>query len=323
MAAPVFKVVRPGLQTTVQDFGRYGWQKYGVSPSGAMDPFAIRVANILVGNPPGDAVLEAAFPGPALEILSDCTIAICGADFSPELNGKPAPLWKSFQARKGQILSFGRPVSGTRAYIAVSGGLDVPVLLGSRSTYLAGGFGGVDGRSLRKGDVLSADNPSNGIPGRSLATRLIPEYQSELMVRIIAGPHAEAFEKESFEAFFQKEYTVTTHSNRMGITLEGPKLRHREGADIFSDAVPFGGIQVPSGGQPIILMAERQPTGGYTRIATVITVDLPLLAQAAPGSVIRFKQVGVAEAQKAYFESRAMLIELAVATGAWSQGMAL
>ncbi|WP_053367537.1 biotin-dependent carboxyltransferase family protein [Bacillus sp. FJAT-27245] len=323
MAIPVFEVLRAGLQATVQDSGRPGWQRFGVSPSGAMDWFSMHTANILVGNPPGEAVLETVFPGPVLELLSDCTVAICGGNLSPRLDGKPAPLWKSFRARKGQLLSFGKPVSGARAYIAVSGGIDVPAVLGSRSTYLAGGFGGLEGRSLRKGDVLSSAAPISGTPGRGLASRLVPAYSTEITVRAIPGPHTAAFEKESLETFFTKSYSVSPNSNRMGLSLNGPKLLHREGADILSDAVPLGGIQVPSGGQPIILMAERQPTGGYTRIGTVITADLPLLAQAMPGSTVRFRQAGVEEAQKAYMETRAILVGLAIAAGAWHPGMKL
>lgn len=323
MAVPIFSVLRPGLQTTVQDTGRPGWQKFGVSPSGAMDSFAMQVANILAGNGPGEAVLETVFPGPVLEVLTNCTIAICGGNLSPVIDGKPVPLWKSFRALKGQILTFGKPVSGARAYIAVSGGIGVPVVLGSRSTYLAGGFGGLAGRSLEKGDVLSSNGQSSVTTGRGLASSLIPEYSSEITVRAITGPHADAFAEESLHAFFSQPYVVAPRSNRMGISLDGPKLRHRQGADILSDAVPFGGIQVPSGGQPIILMAERQPTGGYTRIGTVITADLPLLAQAMPGSTVSFREVGIEEAQKAYFETRSLLAGLAAAAGAWQMGVKL
>ncbi|MBS8266742.1 allophanate hydrolase subunit 2 family protein [Mesobacillus boroniphilus] len=298
MTAPLFKVLKPGLQTTVQDLGRTGYQQYGISPSGAMDSYSLQMANLLVGNPLGEAGLEAAILGPSLEALSNVAIAICGGNLQPMVNKKEVSMWKSFVFRKGDILSFGKVESGARAYIAFAGGIDIPLVLDSKSTFVNGTMGGYNGRALESGDVLF------GWPyvrkNRFLHKDFIPEYKSELEIRVIPGPHLEKFHPDTIERFLSAEYTVSPQSNRMGYRLEGPELGHIGGADIISDAIPAGGVQVPSNGQPIILMAERQTTGGYARIATVISVDIPLLAQAMPGIKIRLVGITIEEAHELY-----------------------
>jgi len=312
MKKVIFRVLKPGLQTTVQDLGRYGYQQFGISPSGAMDPYSMQVANILVGNSASEAVFEVSFIGPVLESLCDMTVAICGGDFSPKVDDSEVPLWKSFLLKKGQILSVGPSKYGARAYIAVSGGIDVPVVLGSKATFLNGGFGGYEGRSLKKEDFLSG-NPYLKKPLKSLKPSLIPNYHHHINVRFIPGPHRNRFSEESLKQFCTEEYVITPQSNRMGYQLKGPKLHHISGSDIISDPIPLGGIQVPANGQPIILMAERQSTGGYTRIGTVISVDIPMLAQAAPDTVVQFLPVSIEEAQRLYLENQILIKHLSLA----------
>jgi antagonist of KipI len=313
MTMPLFKVLKPGLQTTVQDLGRHGCQQYGISPSGAMDSYSMKLANILTGNPLGEAVLEAAMLGPSLEALNDVSIAICGGDLQPMVNEQEMPMWKSFSFKKGEVLSFGKLKSGARAYISFAGGIDVPLMLGSKSTFINGKLGGFNGRALEAGDILYG-HPAVG-KNKFLHHDLIPEFKKQLAVRVILGPHLEKFSMGTIEQFLSSEYMISAQSNRMGYRMNGPKLSHIGDADIISDAIPLGGIQVPANGQPIILMAERQTTGGYARIATVISVDIPALAQAQPGSVIRFKNVSIEEAQDLYIERRRFFKCLSLGAG--------
>jgi antagonist of KipI len=302
MKTPIFKVIKPGLQTTVQDLGRFGFREYGVSPSGAMDSYSLQMGNILVGNEIGDAALEAPLIGPVLLALHDISIAICGGDFTPKINDIEVPLWKSMVIKKGEILSFGRVKKGARTYISVAGGIQVPLVLRSKSTFLTGKFGGLDGRALEEGDILYG-NPLIR-RNRYLDANLIPEYKNPLSVRVILGPHKEKFTPLGVATFLNEEYILSPQSNRMAFQLNGPMIEHRNGADIISDAIPFGGIQVPASGQPIILMAEHQTIGGYSRIGSVISTDLPLLAQSLPGTKIRFKEISLKSAQNLLIESK-------------------
>ncbi|MEH7886575.1 biotin-dependent carboxyltransferase family protein [Bacillus sp. JJ1609] len=316
MTAPLFKVLKPGLQTSVQDLGRTGFQQYGMSPSGAMDTYSMQMANLLTGNPLGEAVLEAVMLGPSLEVLTNVSIANCGGNLEPKVNGQEVPMWKSFILKEGDILSFGKVKSGSRAYISFAGGIDVPLVLGSKSTFLNGSLGGLNGRTLEAGDIV------HGKPAvcknRFLHRNFIPEYKKQITIRVILGPHYEKFSQSTIELFLSNEYTVSSKSNRMGYRLEGPKLEHIGGADIISDAVPPGGIQVPASGEPIILMAERQTTGGYPRIGTVISVDLPALAQALPGTLIDFKEVSIEEAHMLYLRRKKVFKNLSIIAGSQS-----
>jgi antagonist of KipI len=313
MIEPIFKVIKPGLQTSVQDLGRTGYQQYGMSPSGAMDSYSMQLGNLLNGNALGEAVLEIAMIGPALEALNDISISICGGDLEPKVNGRTVPMWRSFVIKKGDILTFGQVKTGGRGYISFAGGLEVPIVLGSRSTFINGRTGGYQGRALQAGDIL------HGRPmirkSRRLHSDFIPEYPKDLKVRVILGPHLEKFSQDTIDRFLTSSYKVSAQSNRMGLRLEGPKLNHIGGADIISDAIPFGGIQVPASGEPIILMAERQTTGGYPRIGTVISADLPLLAQAMPGAILTFEQIDIEDAQKLYIEQKKKFRLLALAAG--------
>jgi antagonist of KipI len=302
MKTPIFKVIKPGLQTTVQDLGRFGFREYGVSPSGAMDAYSLQMGNILVGNEIGEAALEAPLIGPVLLALHDVSIAICGGDFTPNINNLEVSLWKSMVIKEGETLSFGRVKKGARTYICVAGGIQVPRVMMSKSTFLTGKFGGFDGRALEEGDILYG-NPFIR-RNRFLDTNLIPEYKNPLSVRVILGPHKEKFTPLGINTFLNEEYILSPQSNRMAFQLNGPKIEHSGGADIISDAIPFGGIQIPASGQPIILMAEHQTIGGYSRIGSVISTDLPLLAQALPGTKIRFKEISLNSAQNLLINSR-------------------
>ena len=289
----LFSVEKPGLYTTYQDLGRTGYMKYGVPSSGALDRFALEVANILVGNPRGAAGLEVTMQGPELIAEETFVIAVTGGDLSPLINGRRIPLWKSVRIKKGQVLEFGQPRTGVRSYIAVSGGFQAKEYMGSRSVYEPAGLG----RKLEARDELSGD-PQKAKAGTGLFYTEIPDYDRAIEVRVVKGPHHEQISEKVVDEFFSLTHEVTPQSNRMGYRLDSALETDHDG-DVISDAVPLGGIQLPGNGQPIILLADRQTTGGYTRIGTVIGPDLPLIAQLPPGGTIRFNEVTVEEAQKA------------------------
>jgi biotin-dependent carboxylase-like uncharacterized protein len=290
-----FEVVQPGLLTTVQDRGRYGYQKYGVPVSGAVDDIALRLGNRLVGNPSDAAGIEITVLGPTLRARADAVIALTGAETRAELDGARIPHATSLRVRAGQMLSIGRCIRGLRCYLAVAGGIDVPVLLGSRSTNLVARFGGFQGRALAAGDVLAVGPPaapSEDLAGRTVPPRWYPGFESPVTVRVVLGPQADGFTSEGLGTFLGSAYQVTQQTDRMGCRLDGPTITHRGAADILSDWIPLGAVQVPGNGQPIILLADRQTTGGYTKIATVIAPDLGRVAQSRPGDSIRFQAIG-------------------------------
>ncbi|NJJ41944.1 biotin-dependent carboxyltransferase family protein [Paenibacillus apii] len=304
------KVVKPGFFTTVQDLGRRQYQNLGISTSGAMDGLSLRLANLLVGNDEEDAALEATLIGPKLRFAADAVIAITGGDLSPALNGIPVPMWKSIRVRQDDELSFGNCVVGCRAYISIAGGIEVPPIMGSRSTYFRGHYGGHEGRALKIGDEIPIGNCRFNlydIEGRRLQPGAIPDYRTDRPIRFIPGPQADAFTQESFEWFTSRPYDVTNESDRMGYRLQGQQLEHVNGADIISDFITVGSIQVPAIGQPIILMADCQTTGGYTKIGVVISVDLPYVAQKKPRDQIRFEAVDVTYAQELYAKREKMI----------------
>jgi len=297
-----FEVVRAGLLTTVQDRGRIGCQKFGVTVSGAVDEVALRVGNILVGNDQNAAGLEISLLGPRLRFRADAVLALTGAELDADLDGQPVPWYEAFRIRTGQVLDIRHCTKGLRAYLTLGGGIDVLVRLGSCSTSLAAGFGGFEGRALRDGDVLSV-GPAVGAPvrfaGRGAATCWRPEFGSSQTVRIVFGPQEDAFTEMGRRTLVESTYEVSPSSDRMGCRLEGPAIRHVGPADIISDWIPLGGIQVPGNGKPIVLLADRQTTGGYTKIATVIGPDIPRVAQLRPGETLRFQGISLGEAQAA------------------------
>ncbi|HZS33748.1 MAG TPA: biotin-dependent carboxyltransferase family protein [Methylomirabilota bacterium] len=301
-------VIEPGLLTTVQDLGRLGYQRVGIPPSGPMDRAAFVVANRLVGNPDGAAGLECTLNGPRLEVRQPALVAVTGAEMEPSLNGDPLPTWTAVAVAPGDVLAFRMARAGCRAYLAVAGGLDVAPVLGSRATYLRGRLGGLGGRALQKGDVLPVGRPAAaGWPGRTVPPALRPAYPAEVECRVILGPQADRFTADGIAAFLGAAYEVTPQADRMGYRLKGPLITHARGHDIVSDGIPLGGIQVPGEGQPIVLLVDRQTTGGYTKIATVIGVDIGRIGQTRPGQRVRFREVGLEEAHAALADERRWL----------------
>ncbi len=315
------EVVSPGLLTTVQDLGRLGFQRYGVPASGAMDQVALRAANLLVDNEEGAAGLEATGEGPVLRARADLVVAVVGADMQPHLDGSPIESGAAVLVKNGQLIEFGRARRGLRAYVAVAGGIDVPVVLGSRSTCLPAVFGGFQGRALRQGDLLpvGASKARTARPdGRRLSPRWSGRLPDAITLRVVLGPQDDLFTSEGVQTFLNGAYRLMPEMDRMGARLRGPAIAHRTSADIISDSIPLGAVQIPADGQPIILLADRQTTGGYAKIAVVVSEDVFRLAQATAGQVIRFCQVSLKDAHASVRAYEAKL--LALKRGWQSQG---
>jgi antagonist of KipI len=298
----VIRILDAGPQTTVQDLGRTGQMRYGIPPSGPVDRFAFVLANRLVGNADTAAALECTLIGPRFEIASAGTIAVTGADMPVTVNGQRAAGWRTIAVKAGDIVKLGPARTGVRSYVGVAGGLDVPLVLGSRSTYLRGRVGGVEGRALRKGDELRLF-PFRPVKPRHVEPRVIPDYTGEPTVRAVLGPQADRFTAEGLEALFGGRYEVLPQSDRMGSRLRGPRIAHARGHDIVSDGIALGSIQVPGDGQPIVLLVDRQSTGGYTKAATICSCDIWRVGQARPGQSLRFHQIGVDEAHRLFREA--------------------
>jgi antagonist of KipI len=324
VCAMSIKVLQPGPLTTIQDLGRTGFQKFGVIVSGAVDPFALRVANLLTGNDETEAGLEMTLSGATLLFEEEALIAICGGNFQPLIQGIPVGMWKPILVKKGSELSFASTRTGTadtagaRVYVAVSGGFDLPETMGSKSTYLRAKMGGFQGRSLKKGDRLPLSKKSEISTFEKRETKknnryfsevswfvspsILPKYSSHPTVRVIPGKEFSSFNEVSIRDFFNHPYKVTPHSDRMGYRLEGPPLVLKEKQEMLSEPTTFGTIQVPSNGQPIVLLADRQTTGGYPCIGYVISADLPLVAQTKPGDTLTFCETTVEAAQTIYIK---------------------
>ena len=300
-------VLDPGLLTTIQDLGRPGHGRLGIPPSGPLDRPALVLANRLVGNPDGAAGLELTLKGPRLEARAPCQVAVTGAEMGVTVNGMAAPAWATLALRAGDVLAFRMASAGCRAYLAVQGGIDVPPVLGSRATYLRGRLGGIDGRALQKGDLLPVRAFGAEGPRRHVPPARRPGYPGEVEARVVLGPQADRFTPAGIAAFLGGPYTVTPQADRMGYRLEGPVIEHARGHDIISDGIPLGGIQVPGEGQPIVLLVDRQTTGGYTKIATVISADIARIGQTRPGQRVRFREVTVPEAVEALVTEAAAL----------------
>ena len=321
-------IISPGLLTTIQDLGRRGYRKEGVPTSGAMDTVALRVANLLVGNPESTAGIEITFLGPKIRFESDHLLALTGADLQPKLNGEPVKMNRPVAVRQGSVLTFGGLRTGSRAYLALSGGLAVPPVLGSQATYLRAGIGGLAGRAFKTSDVV----PTAGMTdlGRKvwqalLATQpdhawaqakwrpdphLYPTPYENPQVRAIRGQEYGLFSEESQRDFWQQEFIVTSDSDRMGYLLQGPALARREPGEVLSSAVAFGTIQVTNEGHPIALLADHQTTGGYPRIAQVVAADFSCLAQVPLGRKIHFQEISLAEAQNLYAQQEKRMTEI-------------
>jgi antagonist of KipI len=312
------KVITGGMQTTVQDLGRIGHQAQGVPVGGAMDRVALRIANLLVGNTEDCGALETTIMGPALRFDTDTLIALTGVNLDAAIEGVSVPLWHPVWAERGTTLRFGHAVEGCRTYIAVGGGIDVPLAFGSRSTYLRAKFGGHEGRALKSGDVLHAGIPSTlsakiasslagggrrFVVGRwSASPSLRPPYGRDVVVRVTAGAHYDSLSDAGHETLTTATFRVSSSSDRMGYRLEGAEVALHEPMELLSEGTTFGTVQLPPGGAPIVLMADAQTTGGYPRIAEVVTVDLPIVAQLKPGDRLRFRIVSIDEAQAGYLD---------------------
>ena len=292
------EIIFPGPMTTVQDGGRFGRQKYGIGPSGVMDRKAYEEANYLVGNSGEEAVLEATLMGPTILFHQDCICAVTGADMKPELDGEAVGMNHPVQIRKGQTLRLSMAAEGCRSYLAFAGGIPVPEVMGSRSTNLKCHIGGFEGRRLEKGDILPLPDTMTDASYVSYYEEKIKDrkvqaasYKHDISVRVIPGPQDGCFTRKGWKTFLTTTYTVSVNSDRMGCRLEGEAIESKEGTDIVSDGIVDGSIQVTAGGLPIILLADRQTTGGYAKIATVVSEDLPKLAQVRPGDHITFRKV--------------------------------
>jgi len=293
------RILKAGLLTSIQDLGRTGYQNQGIGPSGVMDVRSCKIANLLLDNAENEAVLEFTLIGPTLEFTSDTIIAITGGNFNPKINGEPVDMYKAIYASKGDILELASAATGSRGYIAFSSYLNVPVVMGSRSTNMKSAIGGFLGRKLRNGDLLYFRIKRRYLPYFLSRKLEINEFtDQETQIRVVMGPQDEYFTKEGRDTFLNNEYIVTSEFDRMGCRLEGPYIAMKNTSDIISEGLAFGAIQVPSHGKPIILLSDRQTTGGYAKIATVASVDIPKLVQRKVDAKVRFIAVTVAEAQK-------------------------
>jgi biotin-dependent carboxylase-like uncharacterized protein len=287
----VIQVQEPGLFTTVQDLGREGFGPLGVSASGAADAISLRLGNRLVGNAEGAAGLEMTLLGGTFLYPEGAVIALAGSDFGAMQDGKPVELWTAFESRPGQALRLGPTRSGARCYLCVRGGIAVKLFLGSASTHILSGLGGHDGRALRKGDVLNIGAASASARERRLTARALKELQPRKVLRVTEGPQSDWFPESARRLFYESRYRVAEESNRMGIRLEGAIIPVPSGGEMISEGVSLGAIQVPEGGKPIILSVEQQTTGGYPKIANVISADFHSLGQLRPRDEIRFERV--------------------------------
>lgn len=304
------EILSAGLLTTVQDGGRYGHQHLGVPVAGPMDAVSLRVANAAVGNASSSAALEVTLLGPEIEFRRAARFAVAGAAFGLRLDGVPVPRDSPVAVAAGQRLAFGPRSRGARAYLAVAGGIDVPAVLGSRATHVGSRTGGLDGRALRAGDVLPIGTAVGRGPGSRQGGSPLPLPDGGVRVRVVLGPHEAHFEPAVVDAFLTTRYFLTPQSDRMGYRLRGAPLPRRTDEHLLSMATPFGAVQIPPRGEPIVLMADRQTAGGYPRMATVITADLPLAGQLAPGEWIEFEACDQATALRALVRQERALLAL-------------
>jgi len=328
------KIINPGLLSTIQDIGRIGYQEAGFSTSGALDQRALQIANILVNNSKDEAVIEMTLMGATMEFETSNVIAVTGGDLNPMLNRISFPMYTAKAVKQGDRLAFGFAKNGCRAYVAFAGGLKIEEVLGRKSTNLKCGIGGFSGRALKIDDSICFCAPLDILPGITKRTISFNQRnqvndrkdrkdrkeredrkdtkeredrkereekkENEVVIRVILGPQTDYFTKKGMDTFLSEVYKITNESDRMGCKLDGPAIESKLGVDIISDGIPFGGIQIPSNGKPIVMLADRQTTGGYAKIATIISVDIPLFVQRKPGDCIRFEAVTIEKAQKSY-----------------------
>ncbi|MBM4312657.1 MAG: biotin-dependent carboxyltransferase [Deltaproteobacteria bacterium] len=310
MSQATFEVIQPGFFSTVQDLGRRGHFASGIPPSGAMDRFALQMGNVLVQNPLGEAGLEMTGLGMTVRVLQETVVALTGGRFEAALNSNPVPFWENITLRPGDLLSIGNALAGWRGYLCVAGGIDVPQVLGSKSTYTLGGLGGVRGRAIKKGDLLKVGIPRvslDSLNGRRAKEDILPKPGAEKTLRVVLGPQDDHVQEKSIEAFFNSDYQVSIRANRVGYRFEGPQLYFKERAEsrdagldpsnIVDDGNAIGAIQIPAGKEPICLGVDGVTMGGYVKIACLIVADMDRLAQLRLREFMRFKQVTVEEAR--------------------------
>ncbi|MGA7274583.1 MAG: biotin-dependent carboxyltransferase family protein [Candidatus Udaeobacter sp.] len=311
-------VTRAGFLTSVQDLGRTGFREFGVSTSGALDPFALRVANLLIGNDEGAAGLEITFGGLQLQFQDERIVAWCGGEFDVSIEAAPLPAGHTALVRSGEELKFGRAQTGCRAWLAISGGLDVPIVLGSRSTDLRSNFGGFDGRALRDGDIIPLNEwPGSSAFAKATADKLIPAKvisswtaphdwvspaKPNPILRFVRGMDWTRFNALTLQRLISEPFTASPDSDRMGVRLTGPELARTDNVDLISEAVAPGTAQVPPSGQPILLLGDCQTIGGYPKIAHVVTVDLGIAVQVRAGDHVRFAEVSLGDAHQLFLQ---------------------
>lgn len=303
-------IVKPGLLTSVQDLGRYGHQASGVPVAGPMDTFSHRLANQLAGNDVDAATLEITLIGPELIVEADTTMAIAGGQFEATCDDRPLPLGASFAVSPGQRIKFGRVLHGARAYLAVAGGMQTPPVLGSRATHLVSKMGGFNGRALAAGDRIPVASGLPSRPHRKSIGLTLPT-KGRALLRVIAGPQADWFQADALRALASVSFRISPQSNRMGYRLQGPPLVRAREDELISEPLGIGAIQVPAAGEPILLMADRQTAGGYPKIGYVISADLPVAGQLAPGDFIEFQVCTHQEAVAALISRERQLLRYA------------
>lgn len=320
------EVIRAGMLTTIQDLGRYGYQKFGLNNNGAMDEGAARVANILVGNDEHKAVLELTLAGTSLKMTADHLIAICGGDMSATMNGQLVPMWQPFIVNKDSVINFSQYKSGCRVYIAIAGGIKIQAVLHSYSTNMRASIGGYEGRALRNGDIIEVCDMSNQSCSVGLWQKLRQidskafnaqhfgiAHEENVPIRFIAGPEYNLLDEENKRKFTESKWVIDSQSDRMGYRLQGPSLNMIQKQELISEGVVHGTVQLPANGQPIVLLADRQTTGGYPRVAVVASVDIPMFGQLKPGSAITFVEVTIEEAEQLLFDSEQDMKRLKIA----------
>lgn len=308
------RVIQAGPYSTVQDAGRVGSQRFGISPAGAADPALLAVANTLAGNAPDAAAIECTLMGDAYEVAAETARLAIAGDVTVKIDGEAADPWRSYLLRRGQKLRIGPCRSGLRFYVAVAGGIACPPVLGSRSTHVRTGIGGIEGRRLKAGDLLPLAQDAATGPERRFDPAGLPAAPERL--RVVLGPQDDYFTAAGIATFLESDYAVARDADRMGCRLEGPAIEHAKGHNIISDGIPLGGIQVPGNGLPIVLMRDRQTTGGYPKIACLIGPDVARLAQKRPGETVRFAAISAAEAVAAVKAEEAGLAERLAGIGA-------
>jgi len=309
------QVQAPGLLTTVQDLGREGFGPMGVSPSGAADAISLRIGNRLVGNAEGAAGLEMTLLGGTFAFPDGAILALTGSDFGATLDDAPLKLWTSAEARRGQILRLEPTRSGARCYLCVQGGIEVTPFLGSASTHLLSGLGGHEGRALRKGDVLKIGKANGTYRKWAVAAKALERVSPRKVLRVTPGPQSDWFPQTAQQVFYASTYRVAEESNRMGLRLEGAAVPEGSGGKMITEGVSIGAVQIPSGGLPIILFVEQQTTGGYAKIANVISADLSSLGQLRPRDGIRFEPVEWEAARSLLREQEELLASEGLITG--------